>query len=64
MPDLEGDRPGGAPPAPKPMPNSGPPRVAYPALPDHVMERLSGYIGPGLRNQMARLREAEHVKAA
>ncbi len=56
----EGDRPGGAPPAPKPVPNPGPPKsTAYPPLPPHVLERLSGYIGPGLARQMAALRDSE-----
>jgi hypothetical protein len=41
--DLEGDRSGAA------------ERPAYPA---HVLERLGGYLGPGLRKRMAILREA------
>lgn len=56
---ADGDRPGGAPP-PGPKPTDAPPK-AYPSLPDHVLERLAGYIGPGLRKGMAALRESEHV---
>lgn len=59
----ESDRPGGTSSSGS-KPTDAPPRAAYPTLPAHVMERIAGYIGPGLRNQMARLREGEHVKAA
>jgi len=66
MPDHDGDRPGGAPPAPKPMPNPGPPR----ALDDPVKLARAARI---MQNALARngltladLRApaTEHVKAA
>lgn len=40
------------------------PETSYPALPDHVMERLVGYVGPGLRKRMARRREAAELASA
>jgi len=38
----------------------------YPPLPAHVIERLAGYIGPGLRKRMALRREAQpaHTQAS
>jgi len=58
--DESTSRPGGAPPSPGGPSDPAPPRkAAYPPLPPHVLERLAGYIGPGLRNQMAKLHENE-----
>jgi hypothetical protein len=34
------------------------PRPQYPELPPHVLERIGGYIGPGLRKRMAARRAA------
>jgi hypothetical protein len=38
-------------------------RPQYPPLPPHVLERLAGYIGPGLRKRMALRREAQAAEA-
>jgi hypothetical protein len=47
------------------MPNPGPPRklraAEYPPLPAHVLERLAGYLAPGLNCRMAVLRDSEHA---
>lgn len=53
-------RPTGAPPSPGGPSDPAPPRdqMAYPPLPPHVLERLAGYLGPGLKRQMALARES------
>jgi len=69
MRDLEGDRPSGPPPAPKPMPNSGPPR-RFSDLPAADQLRVVEILRPGFEKALANYRarkaaEAEqHVRAA
>ena len=69
---YEGDRPGGAPPAPRPIPNPGPPRFSELSAADQI--RVVEIFRPGFERALARWRErkrlealaaeAEHVKAA
>jgi hypothetical protein len=61
MQATDGDRPS-APHRPT-NPADGPGKTAYPPLPPHVMERLAGYVGPGLRKRMSILREAQAAEA-
>lgn len=39
-------------------------RDVYPPFPAHVLERLGGYLGPGLRKQMAFRRKSNTEQAA
>lgn len=71
MRNPEGDRPGGAPAAPKPNPNPGPPR-RFSDLPAADQLRIVEILRPGFQRVLARRAErkrlealaAEHVKAA
>jgi len=69
---YEGDRPGGAPPAPRPVPNPGPPRFCE--MPAADQNRIIEIFRPGFERALARWQErkrlaaqaaeTEHVKAA
>lgn len=61
MPELEGDRPGGAPAAPKPTPNPGPPR--FRDLPAADQIRAVEIFRPGFERAVARYRERKRLEA-
>lgn len=71
MRDLEGDRPGGAPPAPKPTPYPAPPR-RFSDLSAADQIRVVEIIRPGFEKALANYRarkaaelaDVEHVRAA
>lgn len=63
MPDLEGDRPGGAPPAPKPMPNPGPPRRFANFSPADQIRAVE-ILRPSFERALARYRERKRLEAA
>lgn len=61
MRDLEGDRPGGAAPAPKPLPNSGPPRFASLSPAEQI--RVIEILRPGWERALARRAERKRLEA-
>jgi hypothetical protein len=74
MRNPDGVGPGGAPAAPKPTPNPGPPKTTFESLSAAEQLRVVEILRPGFERALARWRErkrlealaaeAEHVKAA
>jgi hypothetical protein len=73
MANHDGDRPQGAPPAPKPTPNTGPPRncaadgQAYAPFPPDIERLITRIVGPALQaaaEEMAAELESEALARA